>query len=361
MTRFLHTADVHLAADRTERWEALDAVLEAAEEHGAEALLIAGDLLDRGEDHAALRAEVRTRFDRIGIPVVLVPGNHDLDAYAPGQDWGGDVRLLTGEPAAVTRAAGLKVIGVPFPSQPTSFRLVRERVEALVEGKAPHVLVAHGTLIDVRDARVQVESQADEPGPYFPIRTGDLEGLGVRYVALGHYHQPDRWEAGSAPVVYAGSPSPVGPHAWGPRSAAVVELSGDGAEVQHVELPVPYRQKHEVWLTPFEEATQLDDLEQRLREAADGRCALQVTVEGILAGLEEEELRRRAEALCERHRSSFADLEITLRGVGLDPARADLFREFTRRLASRDEAGTDAPAPDVRRRALELAARALKD
>lgn len=369
MIRILHTADLHLAADRPERWEALEAVLEAARAEEADALVIAGDLLDREGDHAALRPEVRERFDAAERPVFLLPGNHDRGAYAPGQDWGEDVRLLVAEPVHAAGLEGIQILGVPFPAAATSFRRLRRAVAEAVDASRPTVLVLHGTLLEAGDPTIQSEAQEDEPGPYLPVRLDDLADVGAAYVALGHYHQHALRHADGTPVAYAGSPSPIGSHAWGPRSALAVDLGGggetrpDAVEVRTVDLPVSYRIRLERWLSPFREAGDLERLAGELRDAADPLCRMEVVVDGVLADLSEEELRRRTDRMREDLGPAFGGLEFQLRSVGLEGSRADLFREFRRRLdeeVGRREAEGDPLDERTVHRALALGARALK-
>lgn len=368
MTRLLHTGDLHLADGAPDRWDALDAVLEAARERAVDVLLVAGDLLDRGEDHRALRARVRERLEEAPCPVLLLPGNHDLEAYAPGQDWGGTVRLMLSTPVHETVVEGLRVLGVPFPDPdgPATFARVRRHVEDRLaggEGEEPVILALHGTLVDAADPHIQTESQEDEPDErYFPVRTGELAGLEVAYVALGHYHRAEERRAGEVPVAYAGAPVPIGAHALGPRTAMLVEVEeGEGpARVERVRLPVPWRDRIERWLTPFEEAAELETLEAELRERADPDCTLTVELDGVLAGMEEAELRRRTEEMAADLADAYAGLRFERRGVGLDPARADLFREFRERLEAWEDEEGERPAEELRRRALELGARALK-
>ncbi len=365
-TRILHTADLHLAADRPARWSALGALLDLARDREVDALLVAGDLLDRGGDHAALRARVREALEELDAQTLILAGNHDRDAYAPGQDWGRRTRLLVREPVQTERVGDLRVVGVPFPREPASFRSVRRQASRALEGDRPAMLVLHGTLIDADAPHIQDESREDEPGDYFPVRTGELRGIGVPYVALGHYHQHDLREAGRTQIAYAGSPTPVGAHALGPRSAVLVEVSGEGdrARVERLELPVPYRERTEHWLTPFREEEGLEELEAKLERAGDGRCSMRVTVDGILADISEDGLRERLEVIRGRLEDDYRELEIRHRSVGLEPERAELFRRFRQRLDERVRAGEDdggaAVAPEVRDRALELGARALK-
>lgn len=360
MPRILHTADLHLAEDRPERWSALEAVLELAVEHRADLLLVAGDLLDRAEDHTALRPRIRELLDGAPCPACLLPGNHDVSAYGAGQDWGGDTHLLLGEPVHVVRVAGLRVVGAPYPADHRPFAAVRRELVQALEGEGDAVAVLHGTLVDAGTPSIQAESRADEPDAYFPIHLEELRDLPAVYVALGHYHQHALRRIGGTAVAYAGSPTPVGSHAWGPRTAVLAEVEGGEVEVEALRLPVPYRDRTSVWLTPFEEEAELEALESRLREEADPLCSLEVRVDGILVGLDEEALRVRIDRLEAELEGRWAELEFDLQGVGLDPGRADLFREFRRRLESWEEEGGTRPDPELRRRALEIGARALK-
>lgn len=365
-TRILHTADLHLAADRPGRWDALDALLDLARDREVDALLVAGDLLDRGGDHAALRARVREALEELDARSLILAGNHDRDAYASGQDWGRRTRILVREPVQAERVGDLRVVGVPFPREPASFRSVRRQAARALEGDRPAILVLHGTLIDADAPHIHDESREDEPGDYFPVRTGELRGIGASYVALGHYHQHDLRQAGRTPIAYAGSPTPVGAHALGPRSAVLVETSGEGGErvrVERLELPVPYRERTEYWLTPFREEEGLEELEGELERAGDVRCSMRVTVDGILADISEDGLRERLEGIRGRLADDYRELELLHRSVGLEPERAELFRRFRQRLDERvrgDEEEDATVEPEVRDRALELGARALK-
>ncbi len=367
--RILHTADLHLARDRPQRWEALEALVRLAREKDVDALLIAGDLLDRGGDHAALRVRVRETLEELSVPTLILPGNHDRDAYTAGQDWGRRTRLLIRPPVQSTEVAGLRVVGIPYPEEPATFRSVRRSVERELGGDEPAILALHGTLIDADATHIQDESQEDEPGDYFPVRTGEMRGIAARYVALGHYHQHALRRAGRTPVAYAGSPTPVGSHAWGPRSAVLVEIpagstGGAEARIRRLELPLPYRGRIEQWLTPFREEEGLEALEEELRRKQDGRCAMRVLVDGILADLSEDDLRDRLDGLRDRLEGDYRELEFRRRSVGLEPERAELFRQFRERLDERvragEEGGAPAVEPGVRERALELGARALK-
>ncbi|MEZ5216158.1 MAG: metallophosphoesterase [Ilumatobacteraceae bacterium] len=80
MTRIAQLTDLHLASDGSERAamarRGFEAAVRAVGDHGVDALVLTGDLLDDEDPRsAALLADtVRT----LGVPVLCTPGNHDL-------------------------------------------------------------------------------------------------------------------------------------------------------------------------------------------------------------------------------------------------------------------------------------------
>lgn len=364
MTRLLHTADLHLSEEHPERWEALEAILSLAGERAVDAILVAGDALDRGEDAHALRSRLRTLLAGTEATVLLLPGNHDVDAYRAGQDWGPRTTLLLQRPVGTDRSTGIPLVFVPFPAEPVAFAALRPALDEEARRAGPGaILVLHATLLGEGEGRLLRESQEDEPGPYLPVRLEALAELPFAYVAAGHYHQKRVWRDPRL-VAYPGSPAPIGPHALGPRSVLLVEAEETSvALLEEVELPVGYRRRHEVWLRPFQEEEDLRQLEFHLRESADPRCALRVRVDGVLTGLTEADLRTRIDGLESDLGPRFARLEIEPHGVGLEPGFGEIFAHFLRELEQRErEAESEGRplSPLVSRRALQLAAEALK-
>ncbi|HZD03571.1 MAG TPA: metallophosphoesterase, partial [Longimicrobiales bacterium] len=216
MTLLLHTADLHLSSEHPERWEALDAILRLAAERSVDVLLVAGDVLDRGEETHALRARFRNLLESADATVLILPGNHDVDAYAEGQDWGPRTTLLLDRPVGTHWTGGLPLVFLPFPLESVAFSALRPALEEearLAGGTA--ILVLHATLLSEGDAWLLQETQEEEPGRYLPVRLEALAELPFAYVAAGHYHQGKVWKHDSQVVAYPGAPAPVGPHALG--------------------------------------------------------------------------------------------------------------------------------------------------
>ncbi len=225
--RILHTGDWHAGKtlygfDRTpEIRAALEESLEAGREHGAQAVLVAGDLFHTRNPGAEAEEAVYDFFRRAtdaGLPVVVVAGNHDsprrLDAVA------GFMRTkgihIVGRPRK-PREGGVVALDVggerllvaclPFVSERvllTSDELFsqdgggglgtyQERVQRLMHACAAefrndtvNVLLMHGTM---DGARLSGSEYKFHSGRDYAIDPNHVPES-VSYVAMGHVHMP---------------------------------------------------------------------------------------------------------------------------------------------------------------------------
>ncbi|WIM89806.1 exonuclease SbcCD subunit D [Candidatus Mycobacterium wuenschmannii] len=213
--RFVHTADWQLGMTR--RWLAGDAQprYSAARRDavaglgslavGAEFVVVSGDVFEDNQLAPAVVSQSLEAMRAIGIPVYLLPGNHDpLNAASVYTS-----ALFTTEcPANVTvldRAGihevrpGLQIVAAPWRSKVPTTDLVAEVLADLPADGVIRVLVAHGG-VDVLD-----------PDPTKPslIRLSGVEDAlnrgAIHYVALGDKHSLT--DVGSTGRVwYSGSP-----------------------------------------------------------------------------------------------------------------------------------------------------------
>src|ERR1700739_3990121 len=198
--RFLHTADWQLgmtrhflAGDAQPRYSAArrDAVAglgPLAEATGAEFVVVAGDVFEHNQLAPKIISQSLEPMRAIGIPVYLLPGNHDpLDASSVYTS-----ALFTAERpdnvVVLDRAglhqvrAGLEIVAAPWRSKAPTTDLVAEVLEDLSPASVTRVLVAHGG-VDVLDP------DRDKPSL---IRLAQLDDAvaraAVHYVALGDKH-----------------------------------------------------------------------------------------------------------------------------------------------------------------------------
>ncbi len=218
--RFLHTADWQLgmtrhflAGDAQPRYSAArrDAVAglgALAAEVGAEFVVVAGDVFEHNQLAPQVIGQSLEAMRAIGIPVYLLPGNHDpLDASSVYTS-----ALFTAEcpdnVVVLDRAGvhqvrpGLEIVAAPWRSKAPTTDLVAEVLEGLrglPGGPVTRVLVAHGG-VDVLDP------DRDKPSLIRLAALDDaLAGGAVHYVALGDKHSLTQ-VGGSGRVWYSGSP-----------------------------------------------------------------------------------------------------------------------------------------------------------
>jgi DNA repair exonuclease SbcCD nuclease subunit len=215
--RFLHTADWQLgmtrhflAGDAQPRYSAArrDAVAglgALAAEVGAEFVVVAGDVFEHNQLAPQVIGQSLEAMRAIGIPVYLLPGNHDpLDAssvYTSAlftAECPDNVRLLDRAGIHQVRT-GLEIVAAPWRSKAPTIDLVADVLEGLSAGPAIRVLVAHGG-VDVLDPN------RDKPSLIRLARLDDALARGaVHYVALGDKHSLTQ-VGDTGRVWYSGSP-----------------------------------------------------------------------------------------------------------------------------------------------------------
>lgn len=276
--KLLHTADWHLGAslhghDRFDEHAAfLDWLLDQLDEHAIDALIVAGDVLDKTVSPASAYQQL---YDFVGraldrrpeLDVVIVAGNHDpasrLEAPASMLRALSRVRFIgTYDEREVgklvvplhdaTGRVAARVVAMPFlraadrvPGETTTDCLRRVYDEALALARRSldpdHALVATGHC-HIQGGRV---SEGSERG----ILRGGEEAVpssifpdDVAYVALGHLHLAQ--EVGGPRIRYSGSPIPL---AMSERdyehSVTLVQLDGArfaGTRLLRVPRSVPF-------------------------------------------------------------------------------------------------------------------------
>lgn len=215
--RFLHTADWQLgmtrhflAGDAQPRYSAArrDAVAglgALAAEVGAEFVVVSGDVFEHNQLPPKVIGQSLEAMRAIGIPVYLLPGNHDpLDASSVYTN-----ALFTAErPDNVVVLdqggvhqvrPGLEIVAAPWRSKVPTTDLVADVLEDLPAGVSTRILVAHGG-VDVLDP------DRDKPSLIRLAKVDHALSRGaVHYVALGDKHSLTQ-VGGSGRVWYSGSP-----------------------------------------------------------------------------------------------------------------------------------------------------------
>jgi exonuclease SbcD len=247
MLRLLHTADVHLgarhadlgeqaAAQRERQFAAFQASIDLAIAEKVDLFLIAGDLFDSNTQPRRSVERVAAELKRLvgaRIRTVVIPGTHDvydrasiyrvhdlaaLAGSTPDDDF---VTVLTPDrPSVHLGACDVMVHGPVFATKRAPHSPLRDLKVVGGDGATWHVGLVHGSVaIPDRTDRDEVVVTREE-----------IEGTGLDYLALGHWHSTQRGTAGATTWAYAGAPEPVAVTQDGAGKVLLVELAESGGK-----------------------------------------------------------------------------------------------------------------------------------
>lgn len=190
----------------------------------AEAVLLAGDVVDRDRDffagYAALKSGIETLLAH-DIRVVAVAGNHDTEVLPRLADALPGLKLLgRGGQWESLALEACSIVGWSFPSR----RVTRSPLETFPEH--PDVRPCLGLLHCDRD-------QADSA--YAPVRSSELEAAPADAWLLGHVHQPDL-SGDPRPIGYLGSVSALRASETGVRGPWIIEIDGRRVRASQIAL-----------------------------------------------------------------------------------------------------------------------------
>ncbi len=300
MLRLLHTADVHLGArhadlgdaaatQRERQFAAFRAAVTLAIEEHVDAVLIAGDLFDSNTQPKRSVERVAAELKRLTdakIRTVIIPGTHDcydrssiyraydLAAMAGSGPDDDMVTVLTPDRSSIHLAAcDVVVHATVFGAKRAPHSPLRDLRVSHPDATATwHVGMVHGSLA------IPEKTDRDD----VVVTKEEIAATGLDYLALGHWHSPQRGKAGGTLYAYSGAPEPVAVNQDGAGNVLIVTLEEkDGKRVVNVE-------ERRVGLTRFEKL-ELDaariasqpDLVGTLAAKADPDLVLEVRLTGV--------------------------------------------------------------------------------
>ena len=343
--RFIHSADWQVGkvfkqvGDRepvlqAARLDVIEAIGALAVEHGAEHVLVAGDVYDTDSPKPAnLRAplERMRRFEKVNWH--LLPGNHD--PHRPEGLW--DRVRATGvapnvhlhlDRRPVEIAPNAVLLPCPLFRKTEAGDVTAWMEEAPTPNGALRIGLAHGSVTGFGSA-------GDAGNPIDPARPSKA---GLAYLALGDWH---RTQQISPSVWYSGTPEPDLVDSQEEGKVLLVECAGPSAPPKVVEKIVG----RYIWRS-VEETLSCDEdlarLEGRLRSLADpSRTLLRLTLRGALSLSGHAEFEARLAGL----EAAFFRLALRRDQLSTAPTAADLdamdfdgiLSEVSRRLRARTD------------------------
>lgn len=385
--RFLHLADLHLGKIVNgfnlldDQRYALHSVVELAENHSVDAVVLAGDLYDKSQPSAeavALFDEFLTDLAQRRIPCLAIPGNHDSAdrvAYAgrllresgiilpPRYD--GSLAHWTTEdefgPVTFWLLPYLRPIDVrrAFPERADEIgRNYTKALQVALEAcqldlQTRNVLIAHQfvTFADTEPERSDSE-----------LSVGGLDNVdghvfdAFDYVALGHIHGPQR--IGRDTMRYAGSLLKYSnSEARQCKSAVLVELGPKGSV--GIQL-LPIKARHDLRLIrgEIDQLTSLETMEAAARAGAAADDYVYAVLVSDKPGLTDRERLRAAypNLMGYEYESPESETGAVRESIGehahQEPSPFELFDRFYQEM---NGASLDRAQEETIRRALETA------
>lgn len=337
MVRFIHTADWQLgmsrrfldASDALPRYQqarvdAIRTIGAAAREHGAQFVVVAGDVFETNQPDPRTIDRACEALRGIDVPVYLLPGNHDpLDGASVFRSAAfraavpDHVEVLDDDRPRTVPGVPAEVVGAPWRSKAPTRDLAAAAVEGLLPAASDcvRVLVAHGAV----DAGVAPDRDATATIRATALQEAVDDGR-IDYVALGDRHST--WQVpGHDRLWYAGSPEPTRFTEDDPGNVLLVEVE-PGAAPRTTALRVGCWR----FLAIEEQLRDLESVERldaTLRGVEDRACTI---VRCKLSGVLSLAARARLDEVIERHRHAFACLELPDQHTRLltEPDEADL-------------------------------------
>ena len=207
-----HSSDLHVDHDHTARLHGGDGtaglacVLRAARGAGAEMVILAGDTFDCHRLPQELVDRAAEVIAAAGMPVVILPGNHDPavpDAvYHHGRLAGVQnlhVLGVTHDEAVLFPDLGLEIWGRAHRDYSDMIPLERARPRST----RWQIAVAHGHYQPQPDRSTRLR-------PGWLIGDDEIAATGADYVALGHWNRAAKVGNGATAAYYSGSPEYAG-------------------------------------------------------------------------------------------------------------------------------------------------------
>lgn len=264
MVKILHAADFHLDSAfgalseerarqrRQECRQLVGRLVDYANDHGADLMLLPGDLFDGERVYAQTTEELASELGRFHGGVIIAPGNHDPYTHRSPYArvlWPENVHIFTENTLQKLEFPqyGCTVYGGAFTGTEAG-----EPEEFTAKDEGVKILVLHGD-VGATGSR------------YRSLTTAWLERTGVDYAALGHVHEHRGVQyAGATAYAYPGCPEGRGFDELGEKGFLFGTVDEGRADLQFVPFA---RRRYEIVTVDVTDA----DAHQTAADALRGR------------------------------------------------------------------------------------------
>jgi DNA repair protein SbcD/Mre11 len=296
--KIVHTSDLHLSPDKPERIKALKNIISEAEQKGTELLLISGDLFDSNQDADILRPGLRDIFSSLPFRVLVIPGNHDMEAYGPDMNFGNSIEILTGQPFETVEFKNLTITGIPYINQ--DFNDLVPLLEKSIDASKKNILMIHCSL-DI--PYVGEDEYGDEKRQmYLPVSSKILGNIGFDYILAGHFHSRviESRISEKTIFIYSGSPVSITRKEMGRRRITFLNTEAPRSErLSFLETGSFYYDKIEIDFNPGREEESITELKDRLKSYKGNEAEVEINLNGFISSGEKNTSKKIQEALDE--------------------------------------------------------------
>ena len=216
--RLLHTSDLHL--DSLGSCDLLRDVIDTANAHAVNLMVIAGDFFDNTRVGQDTLEKAQEYLNNLEMPLVILPGNHDqLDDHSIYHRL--DLSVVTSDVRLITELNGERVVFPELGLGVWGRAMEEHTVDFHPLDGAPsrddlpfQVALGHGF-------HFHSGEMVDRASPILP---SEIESTNYDYIGLGHVHVFRDVSAGNVRAFYSGAPDPVKFPKSGPGEAALVTL-----------------------------------------------------------------------------------------------------------------------------------------
>jgi DNA repair exonuclease SbcCD nuclease subunit len=340
LTTILHTADLHLKQLHDERWQALETILNTAQQQQADVLTIAGDLFDQDSHSHQLRDQLRPLFAGQPYKIVILPGNHDARSFETGLFFGENVEIIHSHRQPIKLDSQTTIVGLPFtPLSTAELAKIIEEIEQQLDPKKHNILLFHGELTDLFFNSSDFGDEGNRR--YLPLRLSMLSSSKLDYVLAGHFHTQfhlkkisnQRLTTGGF-FVYPGSPVSITTKEIGLRSVVLVKL---GETPKQLTLDTHHYQTLEFTFQPEHTQDIFDQFTKQLAQLPAHTTGL-VSINGYFdsaqLGLNEQQLRDSLINLINQHQAQLNEKKFAVKDIST-VLSSDLYQAFSQQLQAK--------------------------
>ena len=198
----LHVDDEHNATKHHDGTAGLAAVLASARAHNADIVLLAGDTFDNNRVPAPVLDRAGRLLADAGMPVVILPGNHDPALPNSVFQRGGYASISTVSIVGVTHDEA-----VTFPTHDLEIWGHAHRdYENMAPLRGPRARTTRWQIAIAHGHYEPPHNLATPLRPSWLFSDDHIAETQADYLALGHWDRPAQVGNGAVPAYYSGSP-----------------------------------------------------------------------------------------------------------------------------------------------------------